>query len=58
MTTRERQLAEDYELVSGGLVDALDTVNSAYAHLMKGEHGAALAELVALRERMGFRVPE
>lgn len=56
MTRSEMLIREDYELVSGGLVDALDTAESAYRHLRKGDHGAALAELVALRERMGFHV--
>lgn len=56
MTRSERLIRDDYEMVSGGLVDALDTVNSAYLHLRSGDQGAALAELAALRERMGYRV--
>lgn len=50
------RLKDDYELVSGGLVQALDALDQVYGHLRLGDAGAALAVVADARQDFGWRV--
>ena len=56
MNAVEKMLRDDYEIVSGGLVDVLDVLDQVYRLLRLGNDGAALALVAETRQKMGWRV--
>jgi hypothetical protein len=50
------RLKDDYELVSGGLVRAIDALDQVYGLLRLGDAGAALAVVADARQAFGWRV--